>query len=295
MPNAFFVSDLHGRTDRYRSLWQAITREKPRGVFLGGDLLPHPMDMSWRRDASQADFLADYLVPQFAELRDRMGPSYPEVFLIFGNDDPAANEPVVRQGEDDGLWHYVHGKTAMFASHPVLGYACIPPSPFQLKDWERYDVSRFVDPGCLAPEEGSFSVDRSRREIKLATIAGELASLADARDLSQAICLFHCPPHGGRLDLADLAGKMVDHAPLDPHIGSIAIQRFIRERQPLLTLHGHVHENRRLTGNWQEKTGPTLSFNAANDTPELALVRFDPDHPEQATLELIAPQSNANG
>ena len=95
-------------------------------------------------------------------------------------------------------------------------------------------------------------------------------------------------------DLADLADKMVDHAPLDPHIGSIAIQRFIQERQPLLTLHGHVHESRRLTGRWREQSGRTTSFNAANDGPELALVRFDPADLMQASLELIPPQSSAS-
>ena len=82
---------------------------------------------------------------------------------------------------------------------------------------------------------------------------------------------------------------MVDHVPLDVHIGSIAIQRFIQEKKPHLTLHGHVHESRSLTGSWRETFGPTTSFNAANDTAALALIRFDPANLANASLELIEP------
>ena len=75
--------------------------------------------------------------------------------------------------------------------------------------------------------------------------------------------------------------------PLDVHIGSIAIQRFIAARQPLLTLHGHVHESRRLTGKWRDRFGRTVSLSAATEGTELALVRFDPHDPESASLELV--------
>ena len=51
---------------------------------------------------------------------------------------------------------------------------------------------------------------------------------------------------------------MIDHIPLDVHVGSIAIKRFIEAKQPMLTLHGHVHESTRLTGNWQQHIGNTF-------------------------------------
>ncbi len=50
--------------------------------------------------------------------------------------------------------------------------------------------------------------------------------------------------------------RMVDHVPLDVHVGSIAIRRFIEARQPLAALHGHVHESARLTGAWREPPRP---------------------------------------
>ncbi len=80
---------------------------------------------------------------------------------------------------------------------------------------------------------------------------------------------------------------MVDGAPMDVHIGSIAVGRFIETRQPLVTLHGHVHESARLTGAWMDQIGKTRLFSAAHDGPELALVRFDTDDPATATRELL--------
>ena len=79
----------------------------------------------------------------------------------------------------------------------------------------------------------------------------------------------------------------VDYVPLDVHVGSIAIQRFIERRQPLITLHGHVHESARLTGAWRTVIGDTWAFSAAHDGPELALVRFDPEQLDAATRELL--------
>ena len=287
MPNCVFVSDLHGRRPRYEALWAIMTAERPAGVFLGGDLLPHHMDGGWRRDGSERSFIADVLEAGFARVRDVLGAAYPEVFLIPGNDDPHAVVQDLRTGEERGLWRDLHGRRADFGACTVYGYACIPPSPFLLKDWERYDVSRYVDPGCISPEEGFRSVAVPPNEPKYATIQKDLARLAGHNDLSRAIFLFHTPPYQTKLDRAALDGKMIDHVPLDVHIGSIAVKRFIEARRPLITLHGHVHESARLTGQWREQVGETHAFSAAHDGPELALVRFDAENPAEARRELM--------
>ena len=89
------------------------------------------------------------------------------------------------------------------------------------------------------------------------------------------------------IDRLAAEGRIIDHAPLDPHVGSIAIRRFIEDRQPLLTLHGHIHESARVTGSWRDAIGRTHAFNAAHHGPELALVRFDLENLEAATRELV--------
>jgi len=273
-----FVSDLHGSAARATALFRVIAEERPHAVFLGGDLLAHG-----RGDG----FLRDVLLAEFARARDAMGAAYPGVFAILGNDDPrAVAEPVLLEGAARGLWRYVHGRRATLGGFTVLGYNCIPPSPFRLKDWERYDVSRFVDPGCVAPEDGvrtgpADSVEPGR------TIADDLAALAGEDRLDHTVCLFHVPPHGTALDRAALDGRSVDHAPLDVHIGSIAVRRFMEARRPWLGLHGHVHESARLTGRWMDQLGPTVLLSAAHDGPELALLRFDLERPDLATRALV--------
>jgi Icc-related predicted phosphoesterase len=286
MQNCFFVTDLHGHTDRYGKLFATILQEQPEGVFLGGDLLPSGMVSTYQGKAIK-NFTLDYLIPEFKRIKNEMGIAYPTVFLILGNDDGKAPESDILQGENAGLWEYIHARSSHFGKYTIYGYSYVPPTPFMLKDWERYDVSRYFDPGCIPPEEGWRTIDIPQNEIIHATISKDLKQIAAGADLSNAIFLFHSPPYQTNLDRAGLDGRTIDHVQVDVHVGSIAIKRFILEKQPLLTLHGHVHESAHRTGSWKDKIGNTICFSAAHGGPELALVRFDPSQPENATRELI--------
>ncbi len=282
----YFVSDLHGRRDRYEKLFAAIRGRRPAGVFLGGDLLPSGVFLAGG-GADPEDFVSGFLAAEFRSLRAELGAGAPRVFVILGNDDPRREEEGVLAAAAAGVWEYAHQRRTQFGSHLVLGYACIPPTPFLLKDWERYDVSRHVDPGSVSPEEGWRTTPAEAHELRYGTIQKDLEALAGAEDLSRAVCLFHSPPYQTPLDRAALDGMMVEHVPLDVHIGSIAIRRFIESRQPLLTLHGHVHESARLSGAWMARLGRTVCLSAAHDGPELALVEFDLDDPAGAERHLL--------
>jgi Icc-related predicted phosphoesterase len=273
-----FASDLHGRTERYEKLFRLLEEEKPAIVALGGDLLPiSPV---------AAGFLAGYLRRRAQELRRRLKGRYPHLLLILGNDDPRSEEAEVLAGEQDGLWLYLHNRRVELLGRTFFGYACIPPSPFLLKDWERYDVSRHVDVGCLSPEEGWRSVPADR-EISSTTIQHELQELAGSKSMQDAMFLFHAPPYRTSLDQTALHRRRVDHVPVDPHIGSIAVRQFIERCQPLVTLHGHVHESSRLSGSWRDRLGRTHCYSAAWDGPELAVVRFDLERPGEAERLLL--------
>jgi uncharacterized protein len=280
----FFATDLHGHIDRYDKLLASIVRDRPAAVFLGGDLLPRPA-LSFH--SGEPDFLQDYLVPAFTRTRDTLGAGYPDIFLILGNDDPRREEEGFVAASADGLWHYVHQQKFLLGAFPIYGLAYVPPTPFLLKDWEHYDVSRYVPPGCVSPEDGRRTVPVEAGEIKWTTIQKDLASLVGEDPLDHAVFLIHTPPCDTPLDRAALDGKTYEHVPLDVHVGSIAVKRFIEERQPLLTLHGHIHEAARLTGEWKIQIGRTVCINGAHDGPELALVRLDLDSPEAATRDLL--------
>jgi Icc-related predicted phosphoesterase len=205
----------------------------------------------------------------------------------MGNDDARFEEAAVLDAAAWGIWEYIHNRRIEFKDHPVYGYAYVPPTPFRLKDWDRYDVSRFVDPGAVSPEEGVRSFPVCEEEKRYSTIKDDLDKLTGGADLTEAIFLFHSPPYQTNLDWSAQGGRMVDHVPLDRHLGSIAIRRFIESRQPLLTLHGHVHESARLSHSWRDRLGRTHCFSAAHDGPELALVRFDPADLDSASRQLI--------
>lgn len=219
-----FASDLHGRTERYEKLFRLLEEQRPALVALGGDLPPiSPVG---------AGFLDGYLRRRARELRRRLKGRYPSLLLILGNDDPRSEEAELQDGEREGLWLYLHNRRVELFGRTFFDYACIPPSPFLLKDWERYDISRHVDPGCLSLEEALF--------------------------------LFHAPPYRTSLDQAAL-----------------------HRRQPLVSLHGHVHEPSRLSGSWRDRLGRTYCYSAAWNGPELAVVRFDLERPAEAERLLL--------
>jgi len=278
------VSDLHGRRPAYRELFRLIASERPRAVFLGGDILP-PANLF--PEDSPDDFLQDYLSAELTQLRHSMAAVYPLIFLIMGNDDVRTEEGAVLGLHEAGLIHYIHNRHEWLDSYHIYGYAYVPPTPFLLKDWERYDVSRYVGPGDVSPEDGSYSMPIDEYEKRNATIKNDLRLLAGDTPLARAVFLFHAPPYNTNLDRCALDGIKVEGIPLDPHVGSIAIHSFIETRQPILTLHGHIHESARLTGMWRDRIGRTHLFSAAHDGEELAVIKFDLEDVGRATRHLI--------
>jgi Icc-related predicted phosphoesterase len=276
-----FVSDLHGKKIRYNKLFKIVEKEKPDGVFIGGDIFPGGFGIN----IDIEEFLQDVFLLHISRLKESGIKT--KFFVILGNDDPRIYESILKDADKDNLIEYVHNHTVSFDDFFVTGYSYVPPTPFKLKDWEKYDVSRYVDIGATSPEQGFRTIDIPQDTIRYSTITQDLDELSKNVPVNKTIFLFHSPPYKSKLDRAELDNIKVDHAPVDVHIGSIAIQRFIMKKQPLLTLHGHVHESTRITGYWKDKFGKTYSFNAAHDGPELALIKFRTDNLENATRLLI--------
>ena len=284
MTTALFTSDLHGSKKKYEFLFNNILIIKPAVVFLGGDLMG--LAAKAQKDAipTGEDFLYDYLAMNLQKIRDELKNEYPAIFVILGNDDPKIHEAALLDISTTGLLTYVHELKVNFQAYNVIGYSYVPPTPFLNKDWEKYDVSRFVDVGCVSPEEGFRSIPISVNELRFFTIKRDLEKLFTDVDLSKTICLFHAPPYQTKLDRAALDGVQIDHAPLDVNVGSIAIKEFILTRSPYLTLHGHIHESSGITGSWKERIGDTVSFQGATEPNEYGIILFDLDDPNNAKL-----------
>lgn len=76
-------------------------------------------------------------------------------------------------------------------------------------------------------------------------------------------------------------------------MGSRSIRRFIETFQPLMTLHGHIHEAPRLSGNYAQWIGRTLCINPGQllsedeGFPRLQGVVFDLSNPGETLTHTV--------
>jgi len=88
------------------------------------------------------------------------------------------------------------------------------------------------------------------RDVPEEELAGHIAEVADrVRDPAHAIFSLHVPPFGSGLDVAprldgQLKMVMTGAGPEMIPVGSTAVRDAILRYQPLLSLHGHIHESK---------------------------------------------------
>lgn len=123
------------------------------------------------------------------------------------------------------------------------GYSFTPPNPFKIKDWERRDQKEdniiFDDVCLLSDYNDKLNPVSSDFLNHLPSIEDDL----DKLNTSNSIWVMHSPPYGGNLDQSH------DYK----HCGSKAIRKSIECIQPIITLHGHIHEAPDISGKWYEE------------------------------------------
>jgi Icc-related predicted phosphoesterase len=114
-------------------------------------------------------------------------------------------------------------------------------------------------------------------------------ALEATNDPSTTILNFHAPPYGSKLDNApalnaDLTYKSGGQA-LRP-VGSTSVREAIERVQPLLGLHGHIHESKGAA-----RIGSTLSINPGSSYEEgilqAAVVTIDPKKRKVKSYQLV--------
>jgi Icc-related predicted phosphoesterase len=243
-----FASDLHGNREAYDQLF-ALEAD---AIVLGGDLLPYPLKSGGDLLAMQRNFAAGYLA-------EKMG-SRP-CFWIPGNDDW---ETVVSLLEGKGT--AIHSQVRPFLDGlSIAGYGCVPVTPFGMKDFDRYDVDGWapqdVPKRCLWSSPAGVETVSLQAVEGRGTIAADLERLGALSDPARTVYVIHSPPFATTLDR--LNGGITP-------IGSRALRTFIDRRQPLLTLHGHIHESPGV-----ERLGRTVCVNPGDSMTRLRAVRVD--------------------
>ncbi len=277
-----YTADLHGDIDSYRSLLDLAVTTDARAVIVGGDLLPHAITLQTALQA-QRDFIAEQLRPLLAWFRARH-PAI-DIYLLAGNDDWAAAIMDLDGLEQAGLAFPLHERVYALTPQPPLpvgegtgvradlylaGFACVPLTPFSIKDYERrddrplppfsFDMAYTSWGGAIQPTDAAALAARP-------SIAEALAALAGQSDPQRTIYVCHTPPFDTPLD----------GMPRGRHVGSKALRAFIEQHAPPLTLHGHIHESPEISGRYAVQLGATWSINPGHDPKRFQAVTLDTD------------------
>jgi len=278
-----YTSDLHGETHLYQELLALTISSSADIIALGGDLLP-----SFPPTKRYEDMLPNQriFVDQFLSLflkRMVETTSIKQIFLIPGNWD--LGYPYLFKEPMDGIIDLNQRSYRLKNGYELIGYPFVPPTPFRPKDYEKMDD---LEP-AWPPQKNPSYIRSSDQTDQLTpidpylflrqreTIREDLDRLPKPLHQKRAIYIMHSPPFGTRLDLIQ-GGKSA---------GSRSIKAFIEEHQPLLTLHGHIHESPDLSGAYFDRIGETLSINpgqsvwTGRDFLKLHAVTFEMENVEK--------------
>lgn len=263
-----FTSDLHGRIGFYQHLLKLAKKEKVDAVVIGGDILPTEGYFEASIEI-QRSFINDSLCPflkGFKKACPQIG-----IYIMMGNDDWAINMPLFEEMERNKILHLLHKRVYHLKGDFFLaGYGCVPPTPFFIKDWERLDDMTHpplenMYLSCISTDNGISGVDLITWFCGHKTIKEEFEEIAQLSPPKDTIYIIHTPPYGTALDM------LQD----ETHCGSRSVREFIEKYQPLLTLHGHIHESPKVSGKYMERIGRTIAINPGQDGERLQAIVFE--------------------
>jgi Icc-related predicted phosphoesterase len=280
-----FTSDLHGEEVLYQQILDTAREAGVEILILGGDLLPSLRNTGRYEEMirEQQSFIDGFLLAFF---RKGLETRFRRIFLIPGNWDPAY--PEIFATPLEGLVDLGQKSFWLESGYEFVGYPFVPPTPFRPKDYEKMDDLESSWPPQKSPSYIRSAgppfilepIDPHEYLLGIGTIEEDLRKLPAAEDLRKTIYVMHSPPWGTHLD-----GIQGGH-----HVGSRAIRNFIASGQPLLSLHGHIHEGPRLSGDYKDRIGKTLCVNPGQmlskdkGFPDLQGVVFDLENPGKTLI-----------
>lgn len=246
-----YTADLHGNEEFYKRLLRKAEEEKVDAIVIGGDLCGREGNTIKEKIENQKQFLEKFMIPLFKNFKKEN--KNIEFYIIMGNDDFRINLEVLQKAEKDKITNSIHKKSVKLSKNfNIAGYSFVNPTPFRLKDWEKLDFESDKMPSQLFMEE----ITSTEREK--GTIENDLKNLKKLSNPKNTIYVIHAPPFNTKLDMITTR----------EHVGSRAVRQFIEKEQPLLTLHGHIHESPKMSGSWKDKIGSTACINVGSSYPE---------------------------
>jgi Icc-related predicted phosphoesterase len=278
-----YTSDLHGEISLYQDLSALANSSSAEIIALGGDLLPSFPPSKRYEDMipNQKNFVDQFLLPFFRKISKTI--SVRQILLIPGNWD--LGYPYLFREPIEGIIDLSQKIYRLKNGYEVIGYPFVPPTPFRPKDYEKMD-----DPVAPWPPQKNPSYIRSSHQTdqltavdpylylrERETIREDLKQLPNPLYHKRAIYMMHSPPFGTKLDF--IRGWK--------STGSRSIRAFIEKNQPLLTLHGHIHESPEVSGAYIDRIGETISINpgqsawSGRDLVKLYAITFEMENVEK--------------
>ena len=249
-----YTTDLHGDTARYETVLNFAITHDFKIIHMGADLLPKGSGIL----TIQKTFVNNYL-KKFYHQCSAHGIT---AIASFGNDDIYTRKTYFRK------YATLLDETPYLCDqYEFKAYNFVPVYPFSLRTACKNDSDDWVytDKDCptmdVGPEGFIHIADPDKYFKEKGTIKGDLDQIKGHKNLIMAI---HCPPAGLSLDVC-LDGRAV---------GSQAVTTWIQKNQPLLTLHGHIHENLNVTGNWKVMLGRTTIIQPG---PNMVVIEINDD------------------
>jgi len=238
-----YTADLHGNKEYYKKLIAKAKDSEIKAVILGGDLCPKGGPTIEDAVKTQKEFLEKFFIPELRKLKK-------DVFFIMGNDDFRINETILENANEN--IKYINKKRFNLFNKNIVGYSFVNPTPFRLKDWEKFEDEKKEMPQQLH----DYEIRTVKKEE--GTIKEDLSSLIKLSNPKKTIYVIHAPPFNTKLDIVTSG----------THVGSRAIREFMEKEQPYFALHRHIHESPQMSGSFIDKIGKTICINVGSSYPE---------------------------
>lgn len=271
----FFCTDVHGSEQCFRKFLNAASFYRVDHLVLGGDMLGKLLIPIVQN--GNGSYYCDYGDQRYQDLDQAGVERVKEEIRRFGHypivgtpellqelDDEHAREQVFRKIAYESVTDWVTLAEERLRGTGVRCFMAPGNDDFLEIDsaLRGSDVVEFAEGRRIALESGHeiittgysnptpWDTERELSEDKLAELLSGMAEHVERPE--SLIAVIHPPPYNSELDSApaldgNLQMKMDAGGVRMAPVGSTAVRSFIEEVQPLLGLHGHVHESRGVT------------------------------------------------
>jgi Icc-related predicted phosphoesterase len=286
----FFVTDIHGSERCFRKFLNAGAFYDVDYLILGGDITGKtlvPVERSARgwtvnfRDHRYADVDDDEVTAVEQQIRD-VG-QYPvrgERDELHALHDEARREDAFRVAVVESMERWASLAAERLAGTSIRCFVAPGNDDyFEIDEpLRRAEAIEFAENRCIRLDGrhemittgySNITPWESPRELDEPDLAARIdAMYAEAENPENLVAVLHPPPRGTSLDQApeidaEFTIQLEAGVPKMTAVGSSAVRDFILARQPLLGLHGHVHESK-----GEEMLGRTLCVNPGSEYTE---------------------------